>query len=84
MPSSFYQDLPVVLEVKSNMFFVVPVGVLVQALAKTAQHPKAIPITRVIIDGISPPPFPSCCTSVFLIIGCGPCHLKTSGIDGNL
>src|SRR5215472_17982117 len=84
MPSSLYQDLPVVLDVKSNMSFVVPVGVVVQALARTVQHPRAIPITQVIIDGISPPPFPSCCKFLSVLIGCGSCHHNTSGIDGNL
>src|SRR5262245_246901 len=58
MQSSLYQDLHVVLDVKSNMSFFCPFGVVVQALARTAQHPRAIPITRVIIDGISSPPFP--------------------------
>jgi hypothetical protein len=36
MPSSLYQDLPVVLDVKSKMSFVVPVGVVVQALRRIA------------------------------------------------
>jgi hypothetical protein len=57
MPSSLYQDLPVVLDVKSNMSFVVPVGVVVQALARTAQHPSAMLRARDICDGIIPPPF---------------------------
>jgi hypothetical protein len=58
-----YQDLPVVLDVKSKMSFVVPVGVVVQALIRIAQHPRAMPVVLDIIDGITRPPFSACRTS---------------------
>ena len=84
MPSSLYQDLPDVLDVTSNISFVVPVGVVVvQAVARAVQH-TTMPINaRDVMEVIVHLPFQIVITTWF-IVGSVSCYFNTSSLGEHI